>query len=285
METKNISAKIPRVVKYGKKFYIHETDTTNSRFTGLHAQYLVFHHDGTFISDSENPETRAIADATYSVQKDYHHTSPYHFQIARNGQILQLIEDLQERTAHASNWQVNLSSIAICFQGNYQIQELTEAQKESAKFLVSFLQGKLPGLRMITHHYATSAEANNGIATTACPASAKSFVETLKFENNKLKMTDEQIKNFVQRQYRLAFGREETSDQAVNSWISWIKEDLAQRLVDFPSVLLSSAEGKKRKTEMLKSVGVSSQDEITFYLDDQPNGMARTFGEIFFDKN
>ena len=292
MKINNISHLMPRVHKQGFDYwgYFGDKPSANASYP---ATFIVIHNTGVFVSDSDNPIDRAIADANYNVNtKWYHRTAPYHFEIGRKGEILQLIDDLRERTAHCSSPYHNPRSIGISFQGNLCQQPLTDAQKKSAELLFCYLKDhELCDIREVTWHRKTS-ELANGYATTDCPCPQgiefASYLQN-KFENiNDFQMTKQQLKDFVQRTYRLVFGREELDEKAVNSWIEWIEQDTAQRVVDFPSVLLVSSEGKQKKEHLLKTTRNTPEidaETLKFYLKEQPNGMARTFGEILSDSN
>lgn len=125
---------------------------------------VIIHHDGQWRPDSYDSFKRYYAQAKYHIGKGYGHIS-YHFKIDNVGTIFQNL-DLDERAYHAGSWWTNLTSIAICFDGNMDIQSLTEAQIASYKKLMRHLTTQRPDLPKVLQG---SEKGHKEIKSTACP--------------------------------------------------------------------------------------------------------------------
>lgn len=92
----------------------------------------------------------------------------YHFFIEGNGKITQFRE-MSEIGWHAGNWDVNKDSIAICFAGNFNNDELTSAQKKSLQIIWSRIQTDYPELSLKDFRL------HRDFKSTECPGSNITF--------------------------------------------------------------------------------------------------------------
>ncbi len=229
-------------------------------------EIIVVHHDGVKIEDWEDPVKRYIADAQYSMKKPYAYGTQYHFMIARNGRVLQGLA-LNEMTAHCNNDVISRNSVAVCFQGNYEEQDLTLKQREAFLSLLEDLKDK--GYKTLTWH-------QNIYSATQCPGrNIIDFLTNIKFEKSKI--TIEEAKKIVNLVYRLSLGREAQKEEQ-ETWGEWI---IANSVSGFISAVQWSPESKNGDKKFLDYLKIGNKN---FYLDEQPNGMRRTIKEVLKDK-
>lgn len=129
-------------------------------------KYVVIHHDAEYRPASYDSIARYKAHALLHINKGYGHIS-YHFRIDNVGTIFQTMP-LDERGYHAGNWFVNIASIAVCFDGNMETQNLTPQQISAYKWLMQYLTTQRPDLPKVLR----GSERTHGevrIGGTACP--------------------------------------------------------------------------------------------------------------------
>lgn len=97
-------------------------------------------------------------------QKDYSCIG-YHFFIKKNGTIYR---GRQENAIGAHAYQNNYNSIGICFEGNFEKEQMTDAQVEAGKELVAYLKNKYNISKVQKHK-----DVNN----TSCPGKNFRFDE------------------------------------------------------------------------------------------------------------
>lgn len=97
-------------------------------------------------------------------QKDYSCIG-YHFFIRKDGTIYR---GRQENAVGAHAYQNNYNSIGICFEGDFEKEQMTDAQVESAKELVAYLKNKYNISKVQKHK-----DVNN----TSCPGKNFRFDE------------------------------------------------------------------------------------------------------------
>lgn len=240
--------------------------------TNKNPEYIVIHHDGVIMDDGANPEARYIADTFAYMSRTGYPTTPYHFMISRDGRIFQGLE-LNEMTYHCSNYSVNLNSIAITFQGNYEYQKPTFKSLEALNWLLSDLKKKNDFLYLSYHR-------KLAMTYTACPGlNLIPIIENINF--NEITMTKDEAEKIVYMAYRHSFGREPKKVD-LESWSTWLLENSVSALL---SAFNSSPEEKDLKRVWFKNrMGREmTVEESKFYLDAQPNGMTRTIGEMTRD--
>ncbi len=126
-------------------------------------ELLVLHHQG------------ATARQTVKQIHDYHKNSKgwagigYHFYVRTTGEIFEG-RPIEYVGAHAYGH--NNNSIGICFEGNFEIEKMSEAQKEAGKWLVSYILNKYPTIKTIKGH--------RDLMATACPGKNFPFAEIAK---------------------------------------------------------------------------------------------------------
>ena len=87
----------------------------------------------------------------------------YHFYVRKDGTIYRGRQE-DAVGAHASGY--NSTSIGICAEGNFEIEMMPEAQKQSIKELVAYIKEKYNITKVIRH---------KDVNATACPRKKLSF--------------------------------------------------------------------------------------------------------------
>ena len=230
MKIENVIAKLPR--------------RGNAPSNNKTPSHIIFHHDGVEILESADPLRRYVANTNAYINRG-HNTTPYHIMISRDGRILQGLR-LNEMTYHASNLGINRNSIAVTFQGNYMIQNITEAQKKSAKWLMSELKKQMPSLHTISWHRAVSLA-----GWTACPGNhAIPFIQNLTLENEEEDMGRiQELENQIQKM-RLEYNEEK--DRAIHA----IYQNYLGREVDSEGFSFWS---QRRLDELVRGIGMSKE--------------------------
>jgi len=178
---------LPRLQKGGQKYwgYNSEEDT----------QFIVIHHDGVYAGQEVDPIQRYESDSRYSIaNRWYAYSAQYHFMIGVDSSdfIYQGLS-IKEKTAHCSNLYYNMHSVAISIQGNYEIQEMTQLQKDKLDFLIEWLKERMPA-KEVTWHKETSKTKTYPNGTTVCPG--KNIIGYLKETLNKQAVSEEEKKKF-----------------------------------------------------------------------------------------
>ncbi len=89
----------------------------------------------------------------------------YHFEVRKDGSIYRLRPE-GAVGAHASG--SNSDSIGICFEGDYDVEIMPDAQKQAGKELVAWLKGK---------YGVSKVQAHRDVCATACPGAKFPFAE------------------------------------------------------------------------------------------------------------
>lgn len=116
--------------------------------------YIVVHCDA--VEDEVFDHVPVMEIAMYHKKKFNSHFS-YHFYITKKGKVYQMHAD-GEKTAHARGY--NDIAIAVCLQGNFDIEYLEQSQYISLIKSLVKLQAKYPRARIIGHC---------DISTKTCP--------------------------------------------------------------------------------------------------------------------
>lgn len=90
----------------------------------------------------------------------------YHFLVRKNG-VIQRGRPINMVGAHAEGY--NSTSIGICFEGNFEKEEMTKAQKEAGKWLVAYVKQLYPTINRVVGH--------RDLMATACPGKNFPFDE------------------------------------------------------------------------------------------------------------
>ncbi len=94
----------------------------------------------------------------------------YHFYVRRDGSIWRG-RPLGSVGAHCENY--NISSVGVCFEGNFETDTITDAQLRAGRELVSYLKTLYPGAEIKKHR---------DFGATACPGKNFPFEELKKGE-------------------------------------------------------------------------------------------------------
>jgi len=130
-------------------------------------QFIVMHHDD--IADFENLPITEIA----QYHKEKLNGFAYHFYIAKNGAIYNA-RNIAEITNHAIGY--NRAGVAICLNGNFDIEEPTAMQLESYDLLLQYLRMQLSNVAIISHK-------ETGAATNCPGKNLQNYI----YENGKAK--------------------------------------------------------------------------------------------------
>lgn len=128
-------------------------------------RYLIIHHDAVYVpARGYNTMERLKHEANAHIARGFSHIS-YQYVIDNLGDIYQCLPET-EVGYHAGNLAVNKSSIAICVQGNFEIQNPTKRQLEALQKILRHLCTERPDLPKIVR---TSVKSHRDIKATACP--------------------------------------------------------------------------------------------------------------------
>lgn len=103
----------------------------------------------------------------------------YHYVIAGNGDVVQTRAD-DEIGYHASNWEINKTSIGICLTGNFDEETPSDDQMEVLRELIADYQSKFTIEKIIGHNEVPG-------VTKSCPGKnfSTDFSQDLVFEKYK----------------------------------------------------------------------------------------------------
>ncbi|MBO5432448.1 MAG: N-acetylmuramoyl-L-alanine amidase [Clostridia bacterium] len=120
---------------------------------------LVLHHQGTTV--------RQTVEQIHNYHKNTNGWAGigYHFYVRTNGEIIEG-RPIEYVGAHAYGF--NNNSIGICFEGNFEVEEMSNAQKEAGKWLVAYIKGIYPIEKVVGHR---------DLMATACPGKNFPFDE------------------------------------------------------------------------------------------------------------
>ena len=120
---------------------------------------LVLHHQGTNVRQS--------VEQIHNYHKNTNGWAGigYHFYVRTNGEIFEG-RPIEYVGAHAYGF--NSTSIGICFEGNFEVETMSDAQKEAGKWLVAYIKGIYPIEKVVGHR---------DLMATACPGKNFPFNE------------------------------------------------------------------------------------------------------------
>lgn len=136
----------------------------------VNPQYLITHHgaDARLLTLAEMKriyqDTHFINlykkyDQPRSTNKSYPDIA-YHLLVGSDG--WSMMRDFDIEGYHASNYPVNINSIAICISGNYDTMKLTPAMERHYREAVRFIREQLPSLKYYAGHRAYSSKSCPG---------------------------------------------------------------------------------------------------------------------------
>ncbi len=103
-------------------------------------------------------ESKIINIANYHVNNNKWSTIGYHFIIQKSGKVVQ-VNDIETLSPHARN--VNMKSIGICFNGNFEKNEPTKESIEACYLLIKKLRNEYPNIKVVKGHC--------DVGATKCP--------------------------------------------------------------------------------------------------------------------
>lgn len=127
---------------------------------------VIIHHDGVKIPFAYNTFNRLKKEAEYHIANGSKHLS-YHYAIDNIGDVYYCVDE-KEVCYHAGNYPVNLNSIAIVVQGNFEQQNPTARQIKALQELLVYLTTKRPDLPKVIR---SSVKGHKEVRMfpTACP--------------------------------------------------------------------------------------------------------------------
>lgn len=139
---------------------------------------IIIHHSAV----QQSLDTSPIAIHSAHLKRGYSGIG-YHFYIKADGTIYRG-RPLCYIGAHCKGY--NTCSIGICFEGNFEIEKPTNAQKKSIKNLIEYLTNEIPTIKYFNYH--------KELFSTACPGKNCTWDELAQInEGDKKMFTD--VKN------------------------------------------------------------------------------------------
>ena len=135
--------------------------------------YLILHHAAVETATAEQIHEQHLKNGWLGIG--------YHYYVRKNGGIHR---GRPERASGAHCAGYNSDSIGICFEGNFEIEEMTKVQLEISRELVADVAGRYPGIKIGKHKH---------FGATACPGKNFPFEDMIKRDAEEEKMTGKQI--------------------------------------------------------------------------------------------
>jgi N-acetyl-anhydromuramyl-L-alanine amidase AmpD len=139
---------------------------SNGKLDPKKINIVVVHHDAVDNSKAYNTLTRITQEANAHVANGWKHIS-YHYVIDNVGDIYYCLDE-KEVGYHAGNLPVNLNSIAVMVQGNYEIQTVKDKSLKALYELERYLTTQRPDLPKIVRE-SIKGHKEVRVAPTACP--------------------------------------------------------------------------------------------------------------------
>ena len=149
-------------------------------------RYIILHHSATGYQlnkeDTDGKQIgRVICEKAKKLWEDKYpsYKCDYHFLIGHTGKVFNG-QPLTQAAWHATNFQVNLHSIAICFLGNFERIEMPIEQFNAGVKLIKDLieQYDIP-LKNILRHRDIISDITHHANSTLCPGKYFPFIEML----------------------------------------------------------------------------------------------------------
>jgi N-acetylmuramoyl-L-alanine amidase len=149
-------------------------------------EYIILHHSATdYELDKGDTDGKFIARAICdNAQRKWKEEYPnykcdYHFLIGHTGKVFRG-QPLEQPGWHATNYEVNLHSIGICFLGNFQYMQMPKEQFNEGKELVKELMEKynIP-LRNVLRHKDVISDITHRANSTLCPGKNFPYIPML----------------------------------------------------------------------------------------------------------
>jgi N-acetyl-anhydromuramyl-L-alanine amidase AmpD len=162
------------------------SNKTNRTSTNRIIKYIILHHSATDYElnrrDTDGKQiARAICDRSQTKWKEEYpsYKCDYHFLIGHTGKVFRG-QPLEQPAWHATNYEVNLHSIGICFLGNFQYMQMPKEQFNSGKELIKELMEKynIP-LRKVLRHKDVISDITHRANSTLCPGKNFPYIPML----------------------------------------------------------------------------------------------------------
>lgn len=126
---------------------------------------IILHHTAGRLSWSKSEAMKIILGK--------HGVSPYHIVIGKDWEVL--ARNIDEVGWHAGNWPVNLTSVAVCLNGDFTRETPTEYQKEKLRHWLLYLKNKyaIPREKIRLHKEVRL------LGPTACPGFGQGLVDAI----------------------------------------------------------------------------------------------------------
>ncbi len=155
--------------------------------------YIILHHSATQpMLDKDDTDGSKIAKVICERAKRHwqdefpEYKCDYHFLIGKTGRIFKG-QPLELPSWHATNYRVNLSSIGVCFLGNFQTGIMPKAQFDAGITLVKKLMQRFDiPLKNILRHKDVVSDITLRANSTACPGKNFPYVSFLTHLNEQL---------------------------------------------------------------------------------------------------
>lgn len=148
--------------------------------------FIILHHSGTPAKENSfDNQGKGIVSAILREHKEKwikefpNYISDYHYIVGLTGKVFEG-QPLEYPGWHATNYQVNLKSIGVCFLGNFEKDKMPKPQFEEGVKLVSELSRRyFVPLSGILRHKDVISEVTGKANSTLCPGKNFPFAELL----------------------------------------------------------------------------------------------------------
>ena len=185
--------------------------------------------------------TAVTAEQSVEVIHNYHKNSlgyagiGYHFYIRKDGSIYR---GRPEDTVGAHAYGSNNDSIGICFEGNFEEEQMTEAQIKSGKELVNYLREKY-GINKVQMH--------RDVNQTSCPGKNFKFNEIVEETKNEPVEETKSIDELAQEVIAGEYGNGEERKEKLGSLYNEVQKRVNE-------ILTGNVSNKKSNEEIAKEV-------------------------------
>ena len=174
---------------------------------------IILHHSASSVASAEDIHR-------WHLNNDWEGAG-YHFLVRKDGKIYRMRPE-EKIGAHA--YMNNYNSIGICFEGNFEVEEMSDIQVQSGKELVAYLKNK---------YEINTVQGHRDVNSTSCPGKNFRFNE----------IANGQVENIVV---------EPQKEQNTNSIIAEIQSNLNNRY-GF-NIVVDNIYGNKTKTALVKAL-------------------------------
>ena len=153
--------------------------------------YIILHHSATpYQLNDKDKDGKEIGKSICEKARDKwkeeypHYRCDYHFLIGHTGEVFKG-QPVAQPAWHATNYDVNLHSIGICFLGNFENIAMPKEQFDAGVKLIKILMSKynIP-LKNVLRHKDIISDITHHINSTLCPGKNFPYVEMLEALRN-----------------------------------------------------------------------------------------------------